>query len=250
MMLVATLWIVFWRCSTDLISQSAERNLSLTYARVSSLFSALLSSRRRYDRADAQLRQPLLVQHRDVLVFDLHDVHVGNHVLRLRGVVAAARLRVEVSDELDVLLQIVDRHRQLPRQLGYLVVLQQPHVLGDDLLGRCPRPCRGGAAAAAGTPADRARPRQSDRSPARASASPRPRSIGHGPMRRQLFDGRHQLPVVVQIADDRFADRPRRADRRSASTAATADDPTATSSVESVFSIGGSSLTSVGVRGR
>ncbi len=46
-MLVATLWIVFCRCSTDLISQSAERNLSFTYARVSSLFSALLSSRRR-----------------------------------------------------------------------------------------------------------------------------------------------------------------------------------------------------------
>ena len=30
MMLVATLWIVFCRCSTDLISQSAERNLSFT----------------------------------------------------------------------------------------------------------------------------------------------------------------------------------------------------------------------------
>ena len=30
MMLIATLWIVFCRCSTDLISQSAERNLSFT----------------------------------------------------------------------------------------------------------------------------------------------------------------------------------------------------------------------------
>ena len=30
MMLVATLWIVFCRWSTDLISHSAERNLSLT----------------------------------------------------------------------------------------------------------------------------------------------------------------------------------------------------------------------------
>src|SRR5678816_3933202 len=28
MMLVATLWMVFWRCSTDLISHSADRNLS------------------------------------------------------------------------------------------------------------------------------------------------------------------------------------------------------------------------------
>jgi hypothetical protein len=32
-------------------------------------------------RADAQLRQPFLIEHRDVLILDLHDVHVGNHIL-------------------------------------------------------------------------------------------------------------------------------------------------------------------------
>ena len=60
------------------------------------------------DRADPHLRQPVLVQHRDVLVLDLDDVDVGDDVLRLRRVVAAARLRIEVPDDLDVLLQIVD----------------------------------------------------------------------------------------------------------------------------------------------
>ena len=88
------------------------------------------------DRADPQLRQPFLVEHRDVLLLDLDDVDVGDHVLRLRRVEAAARLRIEVTNQLDVLLEIVDRQSELARELRHLVVLQEPHVLGDDLLGR------------------------------------------------------------------------------------------------------------------
>ena len=90
------------------------------------------------DRADPELREPLLVQHRHVLILHLHDVDVGDHVLRLGRVVAAPGLRVEVADQLDVLLEIVNRHPELARQLGDLMVLQQPHVVGDDLLGRRP----------------------------------------------------------------------------------------------------------------
>ena len=88
------------------------------------------------DRADPHLRQAVLVQHADVLVLDLHDVDVGDDILRLRRVVAAARLRIEVPDDLDVLLEVVDRHPELAGDLRHLMVLQQPQVFGDDLLRR------------------------------------------------------------------------------------------------------------------
>src|SRR5262245_9738796 len=60
-------------------------------------------------RTDSKLRQPFFVQHRDVLILDLDDVNVGDHVLRLRRIVTTARFRIEVAYQLDVLLQIVDR---------------------------------------------------------------------------------------------------------------------------------------------
>ena len=41
-----------------------------------------------------------------------------------------------MPDDLDVLLEIVDRHPQLAGDFRHLVVLQQPQVIGDDLLGR------------------------------------------------------------------------------------------------------------------
>ena len=134
------------------------------------------------DRADAELRQPFLVQHRDVLVLDLDDVDVGDDVLRLRRVVAAARLRIEVADDLDVFLEILDRHPELARDLGDLVVLQQPQVLGDDLLGR--RALEAEVAElqpeallqVARGDADR------DRTSARAAARARRRPTGHSPI--------------------------------------------------------------------
>ena len=38
-------------------------------------------------------------------------------------------------DDLDVLLQVLDRDAQLLGQFRDLMVLQQPEMLGDDLLG-------------------------------------------------------------------------------------------------------------------
>ena len=43
-----------------------------------------------------------------------------------------------MPDDLDVLLELVDRHAQLPGNLGHLMVLQEPQMLGDDLLRRRP----------------------------------------------------------------------------------------------------------------
>ena len=95
------------------------------------------------------------------------------------------------------------------RELGHLVVLQQPQVLGDDLLG-------GRALLAevaqlqpeallevAGGHADRVEPLHHPQRLLDLVGRP----LAH---RRDLVDRRHQVPVVVEVADDGVADRPRR----------------------------------------
>ena len=88
------------------------------------------------DGADPHLRQAVFVQHRDILILDLDHIHVGDDVLRLRRVVTAARLRVQMPDDFDVFLQVVDRQPQLAGDLGNLVVLEKPQVVGNDLFRR------------------------------------------------------------------------------------------------------------------
>ena len=78
------------------------------------------------------------IQCGDVLILDLHHVNVGDDVLRLARVVAAARLRIEVTDDLDVFLEILNRQSELAGDLRDLMVLQQPEVVGDDLVGGRP----------------------------------------------------------------------------------------------------------------
>src|SRR5215211_3139350 len=87
-------------------------------------------------RADAHLRQPVLVEQRDVLILQLDDVHVGDDVLGLGRVEAAARFGIEVADHLDVLLQVLDRNPELARDFRHLMVLQQPQVVANDFFGR------------------------------------------------------------------------------------------------------------------
>src|SRR5687768_13981612 len=82
-------------------------------ARLVGVFGRPLVEQPPVHRADAQLRQSFLVEDRHVLVFHLDDVDVGNDVLRLRRVVAAARLGIEMANQLDVLFEIVDGHAQL-----------------------------------------------------------------------------------------------------------------------------------------
>ena len=96
-------------------------------------------------------------------------------------------------------------HPEPARDLRHLVVLQQPQVLGDDLLGR--------RALEAEMP---------DLQPeaflqvARGDADrieglhvlQRPLDVGDRPLphRGDLFDRGDQIPVVVEVADDRAAD--------------------------------------------
>jgi hypothetical protein len=56
--------------------------------------------------------------------------------LRRLRVEAAARLRIEMLDDLDMVLELFDRESELARQLRHLVVVQQAQVLADDLLRR------------------------------------------------------------------------------------------------------------------
>ena len=88
------------------------------------------------DRADTQLRKPLLVEHRHILVLDFGDVDVGNDVLRWRRVVPTPRFRVQMPDDLDVMLELVDRHPEPARQLRHLVVLKELEMIADDTLAR------------------------------------------------------------------------------------------------------------------
>src|SRR5882672_7516180 len=185
-----------------------ERRAELVFdvgARLVRVLGLTLVEKAAVDRADAQLRQTFLVEHRHVLLLDLDDVHVGDHVLRLRGIEAAAGLRVEVADELDVLLEVVDGESELARELRDLVVLQEPHVLGDDFLGRGTRHAempeleQQAFLQVAGGHANRVEAlNQLQRLLDRLD---RPRAH-----RRELFDRRDEHPVVIEIADDGLAD--------------------------------------------
>ena len=106
-----------------------------------------------------------------------------------------------------MLFQIVDRDAQLPRDFGNLMVLQQPQVLGDDLLRR--RALEPEVAQleqqtflqVAGGDADRV---EALDQPERALDVPdRPRAH-----RGQFVERRDQITVVGEVADDRRADFP------------------------------------------
>ena len=110
-----------------------------------------------------------------------------------------------MANQLDVLLEIVDRHRELPRQLRDLMVLQQPHVLGDDLLGRRPRHPempqlqQQALLQVARGDANRIEALQQLERSARLPPS------ATAPC-RELLDRRDQVAIVVEVADDGFAD--------------------------------------------
>ena len=138
---------------------------------------------------------------------------------------------------------------ELAGDLRHLVVLQQPQVLGDDLLGR------------------RAfEPEVADLQPqaflqvARGDADRveglhvlqrlldvRDRPLAH---RRDLFDRGHQVAVVVEVADDGAADLLAACSSSVCIDSCQSRWSESEAAVESVFSIGGSSLTSDGVRDR
>ena len=110
-----------------------------------------------------------------------------------------------MADDLDVLLEVVDRHPELAGDLRHLMVLQQAQVIGDDLLGR-----------RAVEPEVPQLQQQALLQIARGDAGriealhqlQRALDFAHRPRphRRQLVERRHQIPVVVEVADDRRAD--------------------------------------------
>ena len=95
---------------------------------------------------------------------------------------------------------------ELAGDLGDLMVLQQPQVLGDDLLGRravepeMPQLQQQALLQVARGDADRVEASAPCCSARSTSAT------GHGAHRRELVDRRHQIAVVVEVADDRLAD--------------------------------------------
>ena len=102
-------------------------------------------------------------------------------------------------------LQILDGHPQLAGDLRNLVVLQQPQVLGDDLLGR--RALEAEVAELQPQAFLQVARGDADRVE-RLDVLQRALDVGDRPLahRRDLFDRRHQVAVVVEVADDRAAD--------------------------------------------
>jgi hypothetical protein len=109
-----------------------------------------------------------------------------------------------MANQLDVLLQLVDRQPQLARELRHLMVLQKAHVLGNNLLRRrtahaqMPQLQEQAFLQVACGNADRVE--ALNELQRRFNLLDRP-----GSHRRELFDCRHQLSIVIEIADDRFA---------------------------------------------
>ena len=103
------------------------------------------------------------------------------------------------------------------REFLELAGFDQLQVVGDDLPGHPAARVRGFRAAAAGTRAGRARPRRRDRASAPPAAPP-PAPASLLAARGDLVERRRQVPVLVQVADDRLggvADRVRTAPGRS-----------------------------------
>ena len=102
-------------------------------------------------------------------------------------------------------LQLVDAQPELARELRHLVVLQQPQVLGDDLLGRRALEAqvldlqRQALLQVARGDADRVE--ALDQAQRLLDVLDRPRAH-----RRDLVHRGHQVAVVVEVADDGFAD--------------------------------------------
>ena len=152
-------------------------------------------------------------------------------------------------DHLDVLLDLFGLEAERLREIGNPVVLQQAQMIAHQRLDR-----RAGEAEVTNLQ------QQALLQVARADADRIERldvlerllDERRVPVaeRRDLVDRRDQVAVLVDVADDRRADLAQRLVGRLQVRAATSDDRRASSCVESVFSIGGSSLTSCGCRGR
>ena len=101
--------------------------------------------------------------------------------------------------------ELLDGHAELLGELGNLVVLQQPEMLGDDLLGRrafeaeVPELQRQALLQIAGADADRIEALQQAQRALDFFDRPRPHA-------RDLVHRGDQVAVVVEVADDRLAD--------------------------------------------
>src|SRR6185295_8198955 len=126
------------------------------------------------------------------------DVDVGNDVLRLRGVVTAAGLGVEVLDDLDVFLEVIDRDAELACNLWNLVVLQELQVFGDHAL-------RGRSLEPDVTELEQQAllqiPRGNTRRVESLNQSEGALDLGHGPgpHTRQLVERCDQVPIIVKV---------------------------------------------------
>ena len=79
--------------------------------------------------ADAQTREALFVEHDGVPLVDLQDVDVRDHVVVAARVVLLAGFRIEVSDGVDVVHDLLEAARQRLREILEPAPLQESHVL-------------------------------------------------------------------------------------------------------------------------
>ena len=68
--------------------------------------------------------QAVVVEHRHIVVLGFYDVDIGRDVLGLGRVIPATGLGIQMTNDLEVLLQVFNRETELPREFRHLVVLQ------------------------------------------------------------------------------------------------------------------------------
>ncbi len=159
------------------------------------------------DGANPQLRQPVLVQHRLVPVLGLHNVDVRHDVLGFGGRGPRPGLGIEVLDDLDVVFDFFVVAAERLGQFRNSGVLQEMQMVPNQRLDRRPleaerlelqqqalaRIACGHAGWIEGL----------DVSQGAFDRSNVPRAQG-----RDFVYGRDQIPILVDIADDRRPDFP------------------------------------------
>jgi hypothetical protein len=184
-----------------LISHIAERTLSPTYSLVSLRRGIALRQHLAVERADAQARQAVVVQHHVEVVPDPVHVDVGDDVDRVLAAERATRPRLEPADHRRCRRNRLDRDAERARDTAEVALDQRVELLVEDLQHERvvdPEHAR----------LDREALAQVARGDAARIELLNRRErlehdlFAHAALARDLVDRRGQVAAVVEVADD------------------------------------------------
>ena len=155
--------------------------------------------------ADAELGEPVVVEHDLVVVSLLHHEHVGEDVGRLVQAVAVAGLGVEALDDLEMVRHLVGGERHQAADLRVLMALELLQAVAHHhVRGRALEPEvleLQAQALGQGAGGHTRRVQGLDHRQRLVHLGPRV-----GPHVRDLLEGGAEQAVLVEVVDDRFSD--------------------------------------------